>query len=157
MENKIFSLGTGENNNIVKIIRILFGAVCIAIAVFWLIFNIKSLKADGTLWVTIVFLSGFGSYQIWSGLGLATRFIEIGTDCIRLKKNAILPVVEISAPEIERIELFPLNLIFFLKSKKRILLRFGATFYETNEKIKDEILKFSEVNNIRVEIIVENI
>ena len=136
MEKKYFSLGTSENNRLVKIIRIVFGVVCLAVAIFWLIFNIKSLKADGTLWITIIFLSAFGFYQIWSGLGRATTFIEIGTDNIRLKKNPILPNVEMSAGEIEKIEFFPLNVIFFLKSKKRILLRFGTTYYETNEKVK---------------------
>ena len=157
MEIKHFSLGTNENNRLVKIIRILFGVVCIAVAIYWLSFNIKSLKADGTLWITIIFLTGFGFYQIWSGLGRATRFIEIASDHIRLKKNPILPPVEMSSGEIEKIELFPLNLILFLKSKKKILLRFGTTYHETNEKVKDEILSFAETNNIPLEIIEEKI
>lgn len=157
MEIKYFSLGTNENNRLVKIIRILFGVVCIAVAIYWFSFNIKSLKADGTLWITIIFLTGFGFYQIWSGLGRATRFIEIAPGYIRLKKNPILPLVEMSSYEIEKIELFPLNLIFFLKSKKKILLRFGTTYHEINEKIKDEILSFAESNNIPFEFIEEKI
>lgn len=157
MEIKHFSFGTSENNRFVKIIRIVFGVVCIAVAIYWFSFNIKSLKADGTLWITIIFLTGFGFYQIWSGLGRATRFIEIAPDYIRLKKNPILPPVEMSSGEIEKIELFPLNLIFFLKSKKRILLRFGTTYHETNEMVKEEILNFAETNNIPLEIIEEKI
>ena len=62
-----------------------------------------------------------------------------------------------SSGEIEKIELFPLNLIFFLKSKKRILLRFGTTYHEINEKIKDEILSFAESNKIPLEIIEEKL
>src|SRR5450759_1922819 len=138
MEIKYFSLGTSENNRLVKIIRIIFGVVCLAVAIFWLIFNIRSLKADGTLWITIIFLSGFSFYQIWAGLGRAARFIEIGPGYIRLKKNPILQSVEMLAGEIEKIEFFPLNVIFFLKTEKRILLRFGTTYYEKNEKVKDE-------------------
>jgi hypothetical protein len=157
MEIKHFSFSTNENNRFVKIIRIVFGVVCIAIAIYWFSFNIKSLKADGTLWITIIFLTGFGFYQIWSGLGRATRFIEIAPDYIRLKRNPILPPVEMSSGEIEKIELFPLNLIFFLKSKKRILLRFGTTYHETNEMVKDEILNFAETNNIPLEFIEEKI
>ena len=64
----------------------------------------------------------------------------------------MLPAVELPAGEIEKIELFPLNLFFFLKSKKRILLRFGTTYHETNEKIIDEILIFAESNSINIEI-----
>ncbi|MCX6320270.1 MAG: hypothetical protein NTX93_00470 [Bacteroidia bacterium] len=157
MEIKYFSFDTSENNRLVKIIRILFGVVCIAVAIYWFSFNIKSLKVDGTLWITIIFLTGFGFYQIWSGLGRATRFIEIAPDYIRLKKNPILPPIEMSTGEIEKIELFPLNLIFFLKSKKRILLRFGTTYHEINEKIKDEILSFAESNNIPLEVVEEKI
>lgn len=115
------------------------------------------MKADGTLWITIIFLSGFGFYQIWAGLGRAARFIEIGADYIRLKKNPILPLVEMSAGETEKIELFPLNVVFFLKSQKRILLRFGTTYYEINEKVKDEILGFAESNKIPFEIIEEEL
>jgi hypothetical protein len=110
------------------------------------------LKADATLWITIVFLSGFGFYQVWAGLGMATRFIEISSDKIQLKKSILFPAAKIPAEEIQKIELYPFNLILFLKSQKRILLRFGATYQETNEKIKDEILSFAELNSIKVEI-----
>jgi hypothetical protein len=157
MGEKYFTLGSVENSRLVRIIQIIFGVVCFAVAIFWLTFNTRSLKADGTLWITIIFLSGFGFYQIWSGLGRATRFIEIGSDYIRLKKNPILSPVEMPAAAMERIELFPLNLIFFLKSKKRILLRFGTTYHETNEKVKDEIFGFAETNKIPLEIMQEEL
>jgi len=152
METKYFSFSSVENNKLVKIIQIVFGIVCIAIAIFWLIFNIRSLKADGTLWITIIFLSGFGFYQVWAGLGKATKFIEISSDKIRLKKSVILPAIEINAGEIQKIEIFPFNLIFFLKTKKRITLRFSSTYHETNEKVKDEILGFAQLNSISAEI-----
>jgi hypothetical protein len=157
MEVKYFPLSSSENNRLVKIIQIIFGVVCFAVAIFWMIFNIKSLKTNGTLWITIIFLLGFGFYQIWSGMGRAIRFIEIRADKIRLKRNIILPVIELPAGEIEKIELFPLNLIFFLKSKKRIFLRFGTTYQETNEKIKDEILGFAKLNKLPIEFIREEL
>ena len=127
MEKKYFLLSSVENNRLVKIIQMVFGIICIAVAVFWLIFNIRSIKADRTLWITILFLTGFGVYQIWAGLGRATRFIEISSEKIRLKKSIFLPESDIASGEIQKIELFPLNLIFFLKSQKRILLRFGTS------------------------------
>lgn len=154
---KHFYLGTFENSKLIKLFRIVFGAVCITVAVFWLIFNIKAIKTDGTLWITIIFLTGFGVYQIWSGLGFATRFIEIGSLEIRLKKNSILAPVQIVAGDMERIEIFPLNVVFYLKSRKRILLRFGTTYHEVNEKILDEIIGFAERNKIPMEVIEEKI
>lgn len=157
MKIKYFPLSSSENNRLVKIIQIIFGVVCFALAIFWMIFNIKSLKTNGTLWITIIFLLGFGFYQIWSGMGRAIRFIEIRADKIRLKRNSILPVIELPAGEIEKIELFPFNLIFFLKSKKRIFLRFGTTYQETNEKIKNEILGFAKSNKVPIEFIREEL
>jgi flagellar basal body-associated protein FliL len=157
MGKKYFALGSADNNKLVKWIQILFGIVCFAVAIFWLVFNIRSLKADGTLWITIIFLSGFGFYQVWAGIGMATRFIEISSEKIRLKKTILLPAVEISASEVQKIELFPFTLFLSLKTNKRILLRFGTTYHETNEKIKDEIMDFAELNSIGVEIKEEKI
>jgi hypothetical protein len=157
METKYFLLSSSENSRLVKIIQLIFGIACFAVAIFWLIFNINSLKADRTLWITVIFLSGFGFYQVWSGLGRATRFIEIHPDKIRLKKTIMLPAVDILCGDIQKIEIFPLNLFFYLKTRKKILLRFGTTYQDTNEMIKDEILIFAELNAISVEIKEEKI
>jgi hypothetical protein len=157
MESKYFSLSSVENNRLVKIIQIIFGILCIAVAICWLIFNIRSIKAAGTLWITIIFLSGFGLYQVWAGLGKAIRFIEISSDKIRFKRTILLPPVELPVEAIQKIEIFPFNLIFILKVEKRILLRFSSTYTETNEKIKDEILSFAELNSINIEIVEEKL
>jgi hypothetical protein len=152
MEKKYFLLSSAENSKLVKIIQIVFGIICIAVAVFWLIFNVRSLKADKTLWITIIFLTGFGVYQVWAGLGKATRFIEFSSDKIRLKKSIFLPAIDLPASDIQKIELFPLNIIFYLKSQKRILLRLGTSYQETTEQIKDEILAFADSGSVYTEI-----
>jgi hypothetical protein len=153
MEKKYFSLGTDENNKLVKIIRVVFGAVCIAIAIFWIVFNINSLKIDGNLLITILFLTGFGLYQILAGLGRTKIFIEIDSDHIRLKKNPVLPAVIIYNCDIEKIEIFPLNVVFFMKQKKKIRFRFGTTYHDINDNVKDEIISLAESNNIPLKFI----
>jgi hypothetical protein len=157
MEKKYYSLGSVENSKLVKTIQIVFGILCLAVAVYWLNFNLKSLKIDGTLWITIIFLLGFGFYQIWSGLGRATRFIEISSDKIRIKKTVLLPFVDITKDNIEKIEIFPFNLKFFLKSGKTSILRLSSSYYETNAAIKDAILDFAELNSISFELKEEKI
>jgi hypothetical protein len=157
METIRYSLDTRENNKIVSIIRIVFGVVCLGVAIFWIRFNINSLRSDGMLWITIVFLAGFGIFQIFTGFGKTSRYIEIGLKKLVIRNKSILPLVELSSDEITKIEFFPLNVVFFLKSGRRILLRFGTTYHETNEKIVNEINNFSERNNIPVEIIDEKI
>jgi hypothetical protein len=153
MEKRYFTLGAVDNNKIVRLIQIIFGIVCIGIALFWMIFNVRSLKSDFTLWITVLFLTCFGLYEIWAGSGRATRFIELDQASIRLKKSIILPPVVIAATDIRKLELFPLSLVFHLTSGKTILLRFGSTYQETNEEIVDALLEFTEANNVDLEII----
>jgi len=157
MEKKYFALSSSDNNKIVKIIQVVFGFVCLAVAGFWLFFNIRAMKSDKTLWITIVFLSGFGFYQIWTGLGKAIRFIEISMEKISIKKTILLPPVILLPENIEKIEIYPLNLIFFLHSKKKMFLRFGTTYQDLNEQIKDEIILFAEKNSIQAEFVEEKL
>jgi hypothetical protein len=157
METKYFSLSYGETSRLVKIIRILFGLVCIVIALFWLIFNIRSVKPDRNLWITVLFLSGFGLYQVWSGLGRATRFISISKDIIVLKKNSLLPLKKMASFEIKKIEVFPLNLIFYFHSGGKTVLRFGTTYTDLIGPVKNVIEEFATINNIDFETITEEI
>jgi hypothetical protein len=157
METKYFSLGPSESSATVKVIRILFGLICIGIAVFWAIFNIRSARSDTTLWVTILFLSGFGLYQIWAGMGRADRFIQIENDRIVLKKNSFLPEKELHSSDITNIEIYPLNLIFHLKPAGKMVLRFGTTYTDNIEPIKMEIEEFATRNNLSIETISEEI
>ncbi len=152
MEKQYFSLEPVESNRLTRIFQLIFGIVCIVVAIFWLIYNIKSLKSDTTLWITIIFLVGFSLYQINAGLGKATRFIEINKDKIRMKRNSLLPVKEITASEIEKIEMFPLNLVFFIREGRRIYLRFGTSLADKIEPIKNELANFADAHNINTEI-----
>ena len=157
METKHIPLGNIENNRLVNIVRVLFGAVCIAIAVFWMIFNLNSVINSGTIWITILFLAGFGFYLIWAGFGKAERFIEIGNYKIALKKYIFRQPIIMDARETDKIQLYPLKIIFLLKSGKKVLLRLGTMYYETNETIKDEIAKYAEENKITTEVFQEEI
>ncbi len=157
MEKKYFTLGASENSRIVKVIQVVFGLVCIVVAVFWLIFNFKIVRNDITIWITILFLTGFGIYEIMAGFGKATRFIEIDTAEISIKRNPLLPAKKLHADDLEKIELLPLNVVFYLKTNRRILLRFGTTYHETNEKIVEKIISFAETNNISIEAIDEKL
>jgi len=152
MEPQFFSLELHEGNRLTRIFQLVFGIICIAVAIIWLIINFNSFKSNSALLITIVFLIGFGYYQINSGLGRANRFIEIDHDRIRLKKNSLLPVQELNAGNMEKIEIFPLNLIFFMRNNKTVILRFGTTFTDKIDTIKKEIMNFAKVNSIPVEI-----
>jgi hypothetical protein len=146
-----FPLGNTEDNKYVRAIKILFGLACILMALYWVYYNLKILKIAGTIWISIIFLTIFGLYQILSGLGRTFRYIIIDTT-IKIKKNAFGRPVELSSSDINKIEIFPLSIVFMLNSGKKFLLRFGTVHYETNEKIVDELVKYADANNILFEM-----
>ncbi len=152
MEIKYFSLELNESNKITKIAKVIFGLVCLSLSAYWIIFNITSLQPVGAQWISIVFILGFGLYMIWSGMGYAGRFIEIGSDFINLKRNPVLPAIRLSAAKIKEIKFFPLSVSFISASEKQVILRFGTTYYENNTKITDEIIRFAELNKVPFEI-----
>lgn len=151
MEKKHFSLEMRDENRLTKIFQVILGLACIAIACYWLIYNIRSDKS-GTLWVTVIFLTGFGVYMIWSGFGYGYRFIEFVGDKITLKKNSFLSPVVINAREVGKIEMYPLKFKVIFRSSKMIQTRFGVSDIEKIELIKDEIIKFAADHNIPTEI-----
>lgn len=157
MRKNYFPLGVTEDNRFIKILRLLFGAACIGLAVWWINFNIRSNMTIWSLWLAIPFMAGFGLYQVWAGLGRTTRFIVIDRDYILIKKNSILSPVNIKAAETAKIDIYPLSVVFSAGSGKKFLLRFGTVNYETNEKIVDEIVRFAEENNIQYQVREEEI
>ncbi len=151
METKYFSLEMASSNKVTRVFQLVFGVTCIVVALTWVILNYYSIKANASLWATILFLLGFGYFMVVSGLGKAMKFIEISSDVIKIKRNSVLPASDLRADEIGRIEVFPLNIIFFLRSGKKIILRFGTTFTDVIGEVRLQIKDFSDLNNIPVE------
>lgn len=117
-------------------------------AVIWSVLNIRALNSGGNLWITVAFLLLFAYYQIISGLGKSSKFIEISQDSVRIKKNSLLPAQEYKATEIEKIDIYPLNIEFILKSGKASNVRFGTTFIDMIDPVKKKIEDFADLNNI---------
>jgi hypothetical protein len=151
METKRFYLETKQNPRAVKFIQIVFGIICIILAVTWVFYNLKSLKNDGTVWITIAFLICFGGYQILAGLGKTDRYLETGPGKIILRQNSFLPKITLNVNDIEKLEIFPLSILFLLKNQKKIIFRFGLSNTEIINPVKDEIIVFSELNVIPCE------
>jgi hypothetical protein len=151
MEKKYFPLEPKENSRLTMIFQVIFGILCIAVALYWAIFQFASLKADSTMWITIVFLVGFGAYQVAAGFGKIKKFIEIGSDRITLKRNSFLPKTDIKSTSLEKIEIYPLSICFCLNGKKKMILRFGLSYTDIINPVKDAIAEFAGLNGISVE------
>ncbi len=59
--------------------------------------------------------------------------------------------------EIKKIEVFPLNLIFYFHRGGKTVLRFGTTYTDNIEPVKYGIDEFAVNNNIDIETVTENI
>lgn len=151
MEKKYFSLETNENSKTVKLIQIVFGIICIILAIVWVFYSPDSFKNNGTLWVTIAFLAGFGIYQVLAGLGKTDCYIETGADSVVLKQNAFLPKIELKPENLTGLEIYPLSVQFLLKNNKKIIFRFGLTKSDIINPVKDELAEFATVNNLTLE------
>jgi hypothetical protein len=151
MENNYFSLEVNNNNKVIRIFQIIFGIICAALAVVWLIMNRNSLKSNSTLWFSIIFLLGFALYQINSGLGKGDKFLQIDKASLKFKKNSLFPAREVSTSDIEKIEIFPLSMIISLKSGKKEIIRFGTTYTDIIDPIKKGMEIFCSANNLKLE------
>lgn len=151
MEKKHFPLEAKENSKFMRIFQVIFGILCIAIGFYWGIFHLSSLKADPTLWITIVFLVGFGAYQIAAGFGKIKKFIEFESNKIILKQSSFLPKIELKPSDLEKIEIFPLSICFLMGKKKKMILRFGLSYTEIINPVKDAVAEFANLNSVAIE------
>ncbi len=152
MNENYFSLEVSKSNRLTRIFQLVLGVLCIVIAFGWLLTNFSSFKTLNSLWLTIIFLLGFGYFQINSGLGKGDKFIEIGDEKLRMKTNSILPVRELHASEIAKAEIYPLSIVFIMKSGKKEKIRFGTTYPDMIDPVKQRIEDFCTRNNIEPEI-----
>lgn len=152
MEKKRFSLDLREPVRWTEIIQLIFGIVCLVIAILLLISLSRSESPERSSLTGIAFLFIFGIYQIWAGIGYARKFIEFEGSLLNLKINSIGKVKHIQSSEIEGIDVYPMNIIFRLNNNSKINLRFGTNMPERNEEIVNELVAFAEANNITFEI-----
>jgi len=157
MERIYYSLEVNRGNRLTRMFQLIFGIVCAVLAIIWLIMNLETLKSNGSLVLTILFLLGFAYYLVNAGLGKGEKFIEVGLNTLKIKKNSVLPATEINAVDIQKAEIFPLNIVFILKSGKKVFLRFGTIFTDVIEPVKTGVETFCSTNSIPLEFINENL
>jgi hypothetical protein len=68
-----------------------------------------------------------------------------------MKTNSILPVREIHASDIAKTEIYPLCVVFIIKPGKKAKIRFGTTYTDMIDPVKQRIEDFCARNNIETE------
>ncbi|MFO7573732.1 MAG: hypothetical protein R6W67_01065 [Bacteroidales bacterium] len=147
---KRYSLESRENSRLVKIMQILFGIACIFTAGWWAVYMLKALES-GNYWIATLFMFFFGAFQIYSGLGHASKYIIIGSDTLTIRKTAIGKKQVVTYGEIERIEILPLSVSLILRSGSKLTINFAVTLAGDIDHIKDAIADFGRNNNIITE------
>jgi hypothetical protein len=150
MERKRYSLEAKESNRFVRTAQIVFGAVCIITSAWWVVFIIKSGEGNN-YWVATLFMLFFGLFQILSGLGHASRYVEFREEEVIIKQNSIGLPDRIPVKEISSIEMLPLSVKFYLKSGRKKTLRFGITYSDLIDNIKDALESFVTEKSIPFE------
>jgi hypothetical protein len=88
-----------------------------------------------------------------AGLGKTKKYFTISADEINYKQHSFLPGVKITAGKIDRITFHPLSIMFQLKKGSRYRFRFGISYPEIIEPVKQNVIEFAESHNISLEII----
>ena len=99
----------------------------------------------------------FGIYEIYAGLEKTSKFIDIKRDSITIKQYSIFPPKIINATDLTKINIYPLSIIFVLNDEKNVKFRFGTSYHEVVEPVKDAIESFAENISIPVEYFEEKI
>ena len=148
MKEKYFDLDPDNKTQLVKILQIIFGILCIASTLYYLFSGIISGASKIALLTALFFLVLFGIYQIMSGLDKTKKYFRLIPNSISFKQHSVLPVTEIQADIIDKIELFPLSIKFFLKNSKKIKFRFGISYPEIIDPVKQEVIGFADDHGI---------
>ncbi|NMC37702.1 MAG: EbsA family protein [Bacteroidales bacterium] len=150
-------LDGGDSGKLVRGFQLFFGIVCIAVAIAWIILYPGSVKTGLSFWISFLFLTGFGIFQVNSGIGRGRRFVVFEETRILFKSIPLLPPHEINPDEIERISIFPLNILFTLKNKRNVRIRLGTTHTDVIRPLKDAVAGYAEGKKITVEFEQEDI
>ena len=153
MEEKHLSLDPQDQPRIMKVFQLIFGVMCIIVAFYYFISGIDSDLSGITLWITIIFLLLFGIYQIMAGTGKTKKYFSISGDLISYKQHSFLPGTRIQSAEIEKIILHPLSIIFHLWKGKKYRFRFGISYPEIIDPVKQNVIDFAESFKIPFEVV----
>ncbi len=157
MEEKNINLDPHVQLRIVKTIKIIFGIICNIVACYYFISVIGSDKSRFSFWVAIAFLLLFGNYQIMAGAGKTNKYISISGDLISFKQHSFLPCRKIRSADIKRIFIHPLSIIFYLHNGKKFKFRFGLSYPEIIDPVKQNVIEYSGLMKIPLKIVEEEL
>lgn len=147
---KRYPLESRESSKPVRILQLIFGIVCIFIAGWWTVFILR-VPENANFWFAIIFMLLFGIFQIYSGLGYASKYLTVDSERLIIKKTVFGRTEVFAGTDIERILIFPLSVSVVLRNRRTISLRFPVTLGEGIDRVKDALAEYARDNKIMSE------
>jgi hypothetical protein len=148
MESRKFRLDPGENNSFTRVLKAVFGVICIGAAIVTAVVMGRSGNISSGNIVAIVFMVLFGLWVILAGFGLTERYMIISGDTITLKDRVYSPARILRTSDIREIEFSQLKITFFLISGEVLPLRLGAYYRESSLRLMEAVEDFCIVNRL---------
>ncbi len=150
MEEKKISLDIHENTKVSRLFQLLFGIVCLVIAVMLLINLIKTGNHSTTSIIVVAFLFLFGIWELLASAGITVRYIAVTKEKIILKDKYIVPARDIAVGEIKEVEFKPLSFTIYLTDGTDVRVRLGNYYSDRSIEVLETIEHFSRQNSIAV-------
>lgn len=148
MQTQRFNLDLSENNSVSRILKSIFGIICIAVAIILSVMMQQSGESTLSTWVAVAFLFLFGVWLVLKVTGLTDRYVAISDGEIVLKDKFYTPAMVIRASDLEKTGFSQLKVSFFLSSGKVIALRLGTYYRDNSFKLMEAIEEFCNLNGI---------
>ncbi len=148
METRRFNLDLSDNNSVSRILKSIFGIICITIAIILSLMIHRSGESTWSTWVAIVFLFLFGVWLVLKVTGLTDRYVIISENEIILKDKFYSPALVIKATDLKKTGFGQLKISFFLSMEKEIALRLGTYYRDNSLKIMEAVEEFCNLNGI---------
>lgn len=149
MEIRRFNLDLAENDSVSRILKSIFGIICIAVALILSLMIYRSGESTWSTWVAIVFLFLFGVWLLLKATGLTDRYVIITESEIILKDKFYSPALVIKASDLTKTGFGHLKISFFLSGGKVIALRLGTYYRDNSLKLMEAVEEFCNLNGIQ--------
>jgi len=148
METQRFNLDLSENNSVNRILKSIFGIICIVVSLVLTMMIHRSGQSTWSTWIAVGFLFIFGIWMVLKVTGLTDRFAVISENEIILKDKFYSPALAIKASDLEKTGFGQLKITFYLSSGKVIVLRLGTYYRENSMELMEAVEEFCNLNRI---------
>ncbi|HUS87246.1 MAG TPA: hypothetical protein VMW76_08400 [Bacteroidales bacterium] len=151
MQHKHISLDDRPEKRMVRVIMVIFGLLCLFTSGWWSVYLLKLPDNNNNMfWLATLFLFLFGLYQIYSGLGLATRYMIFEEKVFIVRQNSLLTPKKFYSDNIKTVEIGSHDISLLFNDGRRYRIKLGLKYPDLGENIKENIIEFATGHKIEI-------